>query len=148
MMELEVFIMESVHSVMEKLLQDYQRLLKEELKRSSSDLTQVLYKILYEAYLHEGLSIKEMANKLATDLTTFSRQVQTLEKSEFISRLPNRQDRRIIQLYLTEKGRMAVESVIKNVENRIVQTLNDMNEFEEETIIRSIIQLSKKMRGT
>ncbi|MFC7370634.1 MarR family winged helix-turn-helix transcriptional regulator [Fictibacillus iocasae] len=140
--------MAGLHILIEKLLQDYQKLLKEELKKSGRELTPVQYKILYEVFFHEGLSIKECAARLATDLTTFSRQVQSLEKSGLMKRQTNKSDKRIVQLYLTANGTDTVDRMTVNINDRLIEKLSDLNDFEEETIVRSIAHLSKKMRVT
>ncbi|RFU67486.1 MarR family transcriptional regulator [Peribacillus saganii] len=101
--------------------------------------------ILYEINRQHKPSIQQIAETLGTDITTFSRQIQSLIKMNLVMKTPDEEDRRISILSLTEEG--------VKVNNRIEQQMNDylneifstMNEFEKETVVRSLKLLNDRM---
>ena len=59
----------------------------------------------------DGISMSGLANKLGLDTSTLTRNIQKLEKMEFVRRKQNRDDKRILVVCLTDKGREKVEKV-------------------------------------
>ena len=57
----------------------------------------------------DGISMSGLANKLGLDTSTLTRNIQKLEKLEFVRRKQDRNDKRILMVYLTDKGREKVE---------------------------------------
>lgn len=53
-----------------------------------ADLTLAHSHILYEINKHDQLSMQQTADLLGVDITTFSRQIQTLIKAGLVKRLP------------------------------------------------------------
>ena len=59
----------------------------------------------------DGISMSGLANKLGLATSTITRNIQKLEKLDFVRRKQNRNDKRILVVYLTDKGRGKVEKV-------------------------------------
>ena len=59
----------------------------------------------------DGISMSGLANKLGLDTSTLTRNIQKLEKLDLVRRKQDRNDKRILVVYLTEKGRGKVEKV-------------------------------------
>ena len=59
----------------------------------------------------DGISMSGLANKLGLDTSTLTRNIQKLEKLDLVRRKQNRNDKRILAVYLTDKGRGRVEKV-------------------------------------
>ena len=59
----------------------------------------------------DGISMSGLANKLGLDTSTLTRNIQKLEKLEFVRRKQDRNDKRILVVCLTDKGRAKVEKV-------------------------------------
>ena len=59
----------------------------------------------------DGISMSGLANKLGLDTSTLTRNIQKLEKLEFIRRKRDRNDKRILVVYLADKGREKVEKI-------------------------------------
>ena len=64
----------------------------------------------------DGLSQKEIAEKLRIKPPTVNVTVQRLEKSGFLYRKADEKDQRVSRIYLTEKGHRAKEKGMKKVE--------------------------------
>ena len=59
----------------------------------------------------DGISMSGLANKLGLDTSTLTRNVQKLEKLDLVRRKQDKNDKRILVVYLTDKGRGKVEKV-------------------------------------
>ena len=59
----------------------------------------------------DGISMSGLANKLGLDTSTLTRNIQKLEKLDLVRRKQDKNDKRILVVYLTDKGREKVEKV-------------------------------------
>jgi DNA-binding MarR family transcriptional regulator len=59
----------------------------------------------------DGISMSGLANKLGLDTSTLTRNIQKLEKLNLVRRKQDRNDKRILVVYLTDKGRGKVEKI-------------------------------------
>ena len=65
----------------------------------------------------DGISMSGLANKLGLDTSTLTRNIQKLEKLDLVRRKQDRNDKRILAVYLTDKGRGKVEKVENSLLN-------------------------------
>ncbi|SIT80928.1 MarR family winged helix-turn-helix transcriptional regulator [Edaphobacillus lindanitolerans] len=101
--------------------------------------------IMHEIQSLSEPSMQETARGVGMDITTFSRQIQSLVTSGHVSRKPYPGDRRIQILSLTELGESAVSQIDEEIMIQLGRSLSDMGDFEKEIIIRSLQQLYKNM---
>ena len=59
----------------------------------------------------DGISMSGLANRLGLDTSTLTRNIQKLEELGLVRRKQDRNDKRILAVYLTDKGRGKVEKV-------------------------------------
>ena len=59
----------------------------------------------------DGISMSGLANKLGLDTSTLTRNIQKLEKLDLVRRKQDRNDKRILVVYLADKGRKKVEKM-------------------------------------
>ena len=59
----------------------------------------------------DGISMSGLSNKLGLDTSTLTRNVQKLEKLDLVSRKQNKNDRRMLVVCLTDRGREKVEKI-------------------------------------
>ena len=116
-------------------------------KASCEGVTVVQSSILYEVSLHTDPSMQTIADALGMDITTFSRQIGTLEKKYMITRTPNHKDRRIYLLSLTKTGHKLIDTINNNIATTLEESLSTMNDFERETVMRSMQLLSDNLKG-
>ncbi|MFO1441830.1 winged helix-turn-helix transcriptional regulator [Bacillus sp. Bva_UNVM-123] len=101
--------------------------------------------IIYEICRQHQPAIQQVADTLGTDITTFSRQIQSLIKMGLVMKTPAAEDRRISILSLTEKGKEVNELVDTQMNNYIQEIFSHMNEFEKDIVIRSLKLLNDRM---
>jgi DNA-binding MarR family transcriptional regulator len=117
-------------------------------KISCEDVTAIQSSILHEISLHSNPSMQTVAEAIGMDITTFSRQIGTLEKKKLINRTPYSNDRRILLLSLTNLGQNLVETINIRIAKTVEDSLSSMNEFERETVIRSLHLFCEKLKQT
>ena len=59
----------------------------------------------------DGISMSGLANKLGLDTSTLTRNIQKLEKLDLVRRKQDRNDKRILAVYLADKGKEKVEKI-------------------------------------
>jgi len=116
--------------------------------KSSCDVISIVQSsIIYEISLMNKPSMQTVAEAVGMDITTFSRQIGTLEKKELVVRTPYEGDRRIYLLSLTGKGSDMVGEINGVIAAKMENALASMNDFERETVLRSMHVLEVKLRG-
>ncbi|NOU94384.1 MarR family transcriptional regulator [Paenibacillus sp. LMG 31456] len=109
------------------------------------DISLVQSHILYEIDHQHKPSIQQVADALGTDITTFSRQVQSLIKMNLIKKVPDPDDRRVYILSLTTEGKYVAATIDQQMNAYLNEVFSHMNDFEKETVIRSIQLLNEAM---
>jgi DNA-binding MarR family transcriptional regulator len=109
------------------------------------DISLVQSHILHEIDRQHQPSIQQVAEALGTDITTFSRQVQSLIKMNLIKKSPDPDDRRVYILSLTTEGRYVATMINQQMNAYLAEVFSHMNDFEKETVIRSIKLLNEAM---
>ncbi|WP_075619388.1 MarR family winged helix-turn-helix transcriptional regulator [Paenisporosarcina indica] len=109
------------------------------------DISTVHSLILYEIDKQQGPTMQQIADTLAIDVTTFSRQIQTLIKLQLVSKSPSPDDKRYYILALTEQGHKTAQAIEKSMNAYLDEIFSHMNEFEQETVLRSIKLLNNAM---
>lgn len=109
------------------------------------DVSAIQSHILYEIQKRSNLSIQQLADILGVDITTFSRQIQTLVKMGLVKKIPYPEDKRITILGLTEKGAKVAFGIDQQVNRFLEDIFMEMSEFERENVQRSIKLLANVM---
>ncbi|MCF6409647.1 MarR family winged helix-turn-helix transcriptional regulator [Pseudalkalibacillus salsuginis] len=109
------------------------------------DISLIQSHILYEIDHRHKPSVQQVADALGTDITTFSRQIQSLIKMNLVKKTPDPDDRRVYILSLTTEGTYVATSINQQINAYLDEVFSHMNEFEQETVIRSIKLLNNAM---
>lgn len=109
------------------------------------DISSVHSHILYEIDKQHEPTMQQIAETLAIDVTTFSRQIQTLIKMELVTKSPSLNDKRYYVLALTTQGKFMASTIEASMNDYLDEIFSHMNEFEQETVLRSIKLLNNAM---
>ncbi|MBO1511708.1 MarR family winged helix-turn-helix transcriptional regulator [Metabacillus bambusae] len=109
------------------------------------DISLIQSHILYEIDRQHKPSIQQIAETLGTDITTFSRQIQSLIKMNMVKKTPDPDDRRVYILSLTTEGKFVATMIDQQMNSYLNEVFSHMNDFEKETVIRSINLLNDAM---
>jgi DNA-binding MarR family transcriptional regulator len=104
--------------------------------------------ILFEVRRRGTPSMQQVAEELGMDITTFSRQVKTLEQKGLITRTVAQDDRRVNLLSLTEGGMQVLIKIDNYMESKIEQIFTLMTPFERESVTRSLGLLNSVLAET
>ncbi len=94
--------------------------------------------LLYEIDRRHNPSMQQVAETLAIDITTFSRQVQSLIKMALVKKTADPSDRRVFTLSLTVQGKFVATTIDQQMNDYLNEVFSYMSEFEKETVLRSV----------
>ena len=112
----------------------------------SDNLTQFGLKSIHASYLteicaHPGISQDRLARIICINKSNVARQVAVLEEDGFVRRVPSEADKRVMELYPTEKTLMLlpqINQVLMCWENCITQDLSDKEKECLSTLLRKM----------
>ena len=109
------------------------------------DISLVQNHLLYEIDRQHNPSMQQVADTLGTDITTFSRQVQSLVKMNLVKKTPDPSDRRVYTLSLTVEGKMIATMIDQQMNDYLEEVFSHMSEYEKETVLRSVKLFNEAM---
>ncbi|MNZ88242.1 Multidrug resistance operon repressor [compost metagenome] len=110
-----------------------------------SDISPVQSHILYEVDRQHNPSMQQIAETLGTDITTFSRQIQSLIKMGLVKKTLDPSDRRISTLSLTVQGKFVATTIDQQMNTYLEEVFSYLSEFEKEMVIRSVQLMNEAM---
>lgn len=109
------------------------------------DISLIQSHIIYEIDRKHNPSIQQVAESLSIDITTFSRQVQSLVKLGLVKKTQLPEDRRINILTLTTEGKHISTVIDGQMNDYLKEVFSHMSEFEQDMVINSIKLLNESM---
>ncbi|USG67840.1 MarR family winged helix-turn-helix transcriptional regulator [Brevibacillus ruminantium] len=137
--------MENVRELFQIMTRRFGFLNKNCCSAGGCDISLVQSHILYEIDRQRKPSMQQVAEALGTDITTFSRQVQSLMKMNLVRKEPDPDDRRVYVLSLTTEGKYVATTIDQQMNSYLDEVFSHLNEFEKDTVIRSIKLLNDAM---
>jgi DNA-binding MarR family transcriptional regulator len=101
--------------------------------------------IIYEINRQSNPSMQQVAEALGMDITTFSRQIKTLENRELVIKAPNLDDRRIYNLSLTNKGLEIEKNISVFMSNYLNEVFGQFTDLERDLVLKSIKLLNQAL---
>ncbi|WP_226584653.1 MarR family winged helix-turn-helix transcriptional regulator [Halobacillus litoralis] len=95
----------------------------------------------------DGLTQNQLADYLGKDKTNIARMASNLEKKGFIERKFCSEDRRSLELYLTESGQELKEKVIPVAESFNDDVTNGITEEELQELDRLLSKIQQNIEG-
>ncbi|MDQ0089003.1 DNA-binding MarR family transcriptional regulator [Paenibacillus anaericanus] len=135
-MELEKYIGVIVHRADLKLNNYYQKVL------NPFDITVDQWEILVILWEKEGITQKELAERLFKDQTNIARMLFKLEKKGFIYRITPETDRRSLCVYLTAKGRDIKDEILAPSYEAYRKTVDGLTDEEVDTFRRILSKIT------
>lgn len=139
-MELEKYIGVIVHRADLKLNNYYQSVV------NPFEITVDQWEILVILWEKEGITQKEIAERLYKDQTNIARMLFKLEKKGFIHRVTHETDRRSLRVYLTVKGREVKDDILGPSIEAYKKTIEGLTEEEVETFRRILAVMHNNVK--
>jgi DNA-binding MarR family transcriptional regulator len=109
------------------------------------EISTVQSHIIYEIDQNDQPSMNQIADALGIDMSTFSRQIQTLIKMGLVKKTQHHEDKRAYILSLTTEGKLVATSISMEMNLYLEEVFSDLNEFERGIVIKSIKRLNESM---
>ena len=140
--------MENVRELFQIMTRRFGLLNKNCCQVGGAEISLVQSHILYEIDRTDQPSMQQVADNLGMDITTFSRQIQSLVKLELVKKTPLANDRRVYQLTLTTQGKFIAGAIDSQMNQYLDEVFSHMSEFEREMVINSIKLLNQAMSNS
>ncbi|MBD1382516.1 MarR family winged helix-turn-helix transcriptional regulator [Metabacillus arenae] len=137
--------MENVREILQTTMRGFGLLDKNCCSIGSIEISLIQSHILYEIDRMDHPSMQEVADVLGIDITTFSRQIQNMIKRELVEKRQSSQDKRVYELQLTVQGKAVGASIDTQMNQYLNEVFSYMNDFEKDTVIRSLKLLNESM---
>lgn len=137
--------MENIRELFQVMTRRFGHLNKNCCQVGSNEISLVQSHILYEILRQSKPSMQQVAETLGIDITTFSRQIQTLVKMDLVVKTPLANDRRVSQLSLTAQGKYVAAKIDAEMNQYLNEVFSNMSEFERDMVIKSIKLLNEAM---
>ncbi|RUT31768.1 MarR family transcriptional regulator [Paenibacillus zeisoli] len=109
------------------------------------DISPVQSHILYEVDRQHHPSMQQVADILGADITTFSRQVQSLVRMNLIQKTMDPSDRRVFTLSLTTEGKYVATTIDQQMQAYLDEVFSYMSEEEHQMVLKSIRLMNEAM---
>lgn len=111
------------------------------------DITLEQWGILNTLWSKDGITLKDLSEKVNKDHTNISRIIDKLEKKELLKRSLHPEDRRALLLYVTEKGKRLQREIVPVAERVMKQELQGISVEEQELLRRLLRRMSHNVEG-
>lgn len=101
-----------------------------------------------EAVGLEGRTMTEIAKKLGVTLGTLTTMVNHLVKKDYVERVSSQEDRRVVQIVLKKKGKLAYRLHDRFHHVMIKNMLADIDESQYEVLIQALGALDRFVKET
>ncbi len=93
-----------------------------------------------------GMTMGELSSALAVPLSTATRTVNWLVDAGYVERLSDPEDRRIVRVALTPRGRDLYRTMQKYIEDRVHQILSCLSAREQATLFSFIGRVAAELK--
>lgn len=103
--------------------------------------------VLCQLYREEGLSQREIAQRLKVKPPTVNVSLQRMERASYIYRKQDEKDQRVSRIYLTERGRQLVCQIERVMEKNEAQMTRNFTEAEICLLSRFLEQIIENIES-
>lgn len=136
------------HSIGYKLFQG-SRLMNTQLNRhfktNGFNLSHEQWQILCRLYEMDGQTQNELALRNERDQASVSRLIDNMIKGKWVSRVPQKHDRRVNYIYLTEDAKGLRQELEDLAQKTISQALNNVSEEDLAVTLRTLDQMKENL---
>ncbi len=120
----------------------YNRYHSEKLKSDGISGNQQIY--IFQICRHPGISQEQLSQRIAVNKSNVTRQLAVLEQNGFITRRSSPDDKRMLQVFPTEKAEALYPKVLELMRkwNRLL--LEDFSEEEQELLLGMMMKVQAK----
>jgi len=137
-------IIDEVNSYLVRIFNEIMQIEEESLKSSEfKDITIREMHTIEAIGLVDNPTSSQVANKLGITVGTLSVSIQNLVKKDYVERIQSAEDRRIVRLKLTKKGKLLYRLHHKFHTDMVEKTLTDLEIDEAQALIKGLRNLNQ-----
>lgn len=137
-------IIDEVNSYLVRIFNEIMQIEEESLKSSEfKDITIKEMHTIEAIGLVDNPTSSQVANKLGITVGTLSVSIQNLVKKDYVERVQSAEDRRIVRLKLTKKGKLLYRLHHKFHTDMVEKTLTDLEIDEVQALIKGLRNLNQ-----
>ncbi|WP_026476175.1 MarR family winged helix-turn-helix transcriptional regulator [Alkaliphilus transvaalensis] len=102
------------------------------------EITPPQFQALQYLINEENLTIGELSNKMYLACSTITDLVDRMEKNELVKRVRDEKDRRVVRIYVLEKGHEIINEVLDARRHYLDDLLQDLHSDEKKAILKSV----------
>lgn len=137
-------IIDEVNSYLVRIFNEIMQIEEESLKSSEfKDITIKEMHTIEAIGLVDNPTSSQVANKLGITVGTLSVSIQNLVKKDYVERIQSAEDRRIVRLKLTKKGKLLYRLHHKFHTDMVEKTLTDLEIDEAQALIKGLRNLNQ-----
>ncbi|MGY3815076.1 fatty acid biosynthesis transcriptional regulator FabT [Globicatella sulfidifaciens] len=137
-------IIDEVNSYLVRIFNEIMQIEEESLKSSEfKDITIKEMHTIEAIGLVDNPTSSQVANKLGITVGTLSVSIQNLVKKDYVERVQSAEDRRIVRLKLTKKGKLLYRLHHKFHTDMVEKTLTDLEIDEAQALIKALRNLNQ-----
>jgi DNA-binding MarR family transcriptional regulator len=104
------------------------------------------YQVLRHLWEHDGLTPREIAERLDVEMPTVTRTVQRMVRDGLVQRQAHPADARSVRIYLTERGSDLHTTLASLVEEQTERSLRGFSTDERAAFVRMLERISENSR--
>lgn len=108
-------------------------------------LSWTAFSLLYNLWIWEKMDARELAESMGVTVATVSSVTNTLERKNLCYRETNKQDRRLVFLSLTEKGKKMIEELYPKFNQGETEIVAGLSEAEQEVLTQLLRRVIRNM---
>ena len=117
------------------------------LEDNNLDITKTQFLLLKSVHQKEGICQNDLAFFAERNKSSLTRTINTLEKKNYIARIPSKEDKRINQLYITTQGEQIIEKTIPIFLGMAKLIESGLSKSEIEATINTLKKIQKNVAG-
>lgn len=111
------------------------------------NLTATQYIVLARLWEEDGVSLTELGERLYFDNPTLTGVVDRMERDGLLERRRDRDDRRVVRVFLTERGKDLQQTIGRLAEETDGEAWNDSTASQQKEFLEHLQRIWKKIDG-
>ncbi len=109
-------------------------------------ITVPIYRVLAVLIAGNGRTVNELAVYTVIEQSTLSKIFARMESQDLVTRRPNRDDRRVVEIHITDAGRNAYERVLPIALSHHEQAMSGLSAPERESLVAILHRVLDNVR--
>lgn len=111
-------------------------------------ITVPIYRVLAVLEAGDGRSVNELAVYTVTEQSTLSKILARMEAQGLVERRANRQDGRVVEIWITDTGRSAYERIVPIALSHYEQAMSGLGPEERGRLVETLHRILENVRNS